>query len=70
VFLVYCRQPLPYRITEGLPVTRAQSPGNGHNSRTFMSGCAKEWWSPTCATDYSYLKATIGSIFVALRAGT
>ncbi len=42
---------------------------NGHNSRTFRSGCAKESLSPTCAADYSYLSATMGSTRMARRAG-
>lgn len=37
--------------------------GNVRNSRTFSSGCAKEWLSLTCATDYSYPRAIMGSIW-------
>jgi hypothetical protein len=36
---------------------------------TFSSGCAKECLSLTCATDYSYLRAIMGSTRMARRAG-
>ena len=37
---------------------------------TFMRACSKEGLPVTCSTDYSYLKATIGSTCIARRAGT
>lgn len=42
---------------------------NVRNATTIMSSCAKDWPSFTCTTDYSYLSASIGSIFIARRAG-
>jgi hypothetical protein len=36
---------------------------------TFMPACSKEGLPVTCAKDYSYLKATIGSTRMARRAG-
>ena len=36
---------------------------------TFMRACSKEGLPVTCAKDYSYLKATIGSARIARRAG-
>jgi len=38
-------------------------------SNPFMPACSNEGLSVTCAKDYSYLKATIGSTRIARRAG-
>ena len=39
------------------------------NSYTFIPACYKKGLPVTCAKDYSYLKATIGSMRIARRAG-
>jgi hypothetical protein len=36
---------------------------------TFMRACSEEGLPVSCAKDYSYLKATIGSTRIARRAG-
>ena len=38
-------------------------------AHTSMPDCYKEGSPVTCAKDYSYLSATIGSTFIARRAG-